>query len=80
MYKALRELGIRAEIDAGRDKINGKIQNAEQAKVHTMLVIGNRESEAKSVSVRIHGKGNVGVKPFDECLTGLTESIRLRSA
>ena len=78
VHKRLREAGIRAEIDAGRDKINGKIQNAEQAKVHTMLVIGNRESEAKSVSVRIHGKGNVGVKPFDECFNELEESIRLR--
>ncbi|MCS1408563.1 MAG: Threonine--tRNA ligase 1 [Verrucomicrobia subdivision 3 bacterium] len=78
VYKDLRESGIRAEIDAGRDKINGKIQNAEQAKVHTMLVVGRREAAAGSVSVRVHGKGNVGVQPWSECLDLLQETIRRR--
>ena len=78
VHQTLRKAGIRAEIDAGRDKINGKIQHAEQAKVHTMLVVGNREAEAGAVSVRVHGKGNQGVKPFDECLAELQESIRER--
>ena len=78
VHQTLRQEGIRAELDVGRDKINGKIQNAELDKVHTMLVVGKRESEAKSVSVRIHGKGNQGVKPFSECLSDLKESIRLR--
>src|SRR5581483_5998563 len=36
----LRASMVRAESDFGTDKINGKIQRAEQAKVHTMLVIG----------------------------------------
>jgi len=40
------------------NKINGKIQRAEQMKVHTMLVIGKRDMEANAVSVRVHGKGN----------------------
>jgi threonyl-tRNA synthetase len=37
---------VRAEIDASTDKINGKIQRAEQMKVHTMLVIGKRDPAA----------------------------------
>ncbi len=78
IHQTLREHGIRAEIDAGRDKINGKIQNAEQAKVHTMLIVGNRESESESVSVRVHGKGNQGVKPWAECLASLREAIETR--
>lgn len=76
--QTLRENGVRAEIDAGRDKINGKIQNAEQAKVHTMLVVGKREAAAHSVSVRVHGQGNLGVRPWEKCLAQLQESIRLR--
>jgi threonyl-tRNA synthetase len=36
-----------------------KIANAEQMKVHTMLVIGNRDMEASAVSLRVHGKGNL---------------------
>ncbi len=76
--QTLRENGVRAEIDAGRDKINGKIQNAEQAKVHTMLVVGKREAAAHSVSVRVHGQGNLGVQPWEKCLAQLQESIRRR--
>ena len=62
----LRGHGVRAELDAPRDKINGKIQRAEQKKVHTMLVIGQRDLEAGAVSVRLHGKGNLGARPRDE--------------
>ena len=76
--QTLRENGVRAEIDAGRDKINGKIQNAEQAKVHTMLVVGKREAAAHSVSIRVHGQGNLGVRPWEKCLAQLQESIRFR--
>lgn len=78
IYQTLRKNGVRAEIDAGRDKINGKIQNAEQAKAHTMLVVGKREAASHSVSVRIHGQGNLGVQPWEKCLTQLQESIRRR--
>ena len=78
VYQTLRKNGVRAEIDAGRDKINGKIQNAEQAKAHTMLVVGKREAASHSVSVRIHGQGNLGVQPWEKCLAQLQESIRHR--
>ena len=62
----LRAHQVRAEIDESTDKINGKIQRAEQMKVHTMFVIGKRDMEANAVSVRVHGKGNLGAKPRDE--------------
>ncbi len=50
------------------DKINGKIQRAEQVKVHTMFVVGKRDIEADAVSVRVHGKGNLGAKPRAEAI------------
>jgi threonyl-tRNA synthetase len=34
---------VRAELDESSDNINGKIQRAEQMKVHTMFVIGKRD-------------------------------------
>ena len=43
----LRAHQVRAEIDESTDKINGKIQRAEQMKVHTMFVIGKRDMEAE---------------------------------
>ena len=76
----LRAHGIRAEMDASTDKINGKVLHAEEAKVHTMLVLGKRDLEAGVLSVRVHGKGNLGAKPRAEVIADLVESIRERRA
>jgi threonyl-tRNA synthetase len=76
----LRAHQVRAEIDDSTDKINGKIQRAEQMKVHTMFVIGKRDMEAEAVSVRVHGKGNLGAKPRSEAIAHILESIRERRA
>jgi threonyl-tRNA synthetase len=76
----LRAHQVRAEIDESTDKINGKIQRAEQMKVHTMFVIGKRDMEADAVSVRVHGKGNLGAKSRAEAIAELLESIKARRA
>jgi threonyl-tRNA synthetase len=78
ILKELRAHQVRAEIDTSSDKINGKIQRAEQIKVHTMLVIGKRDMEANAVSVRVHGKGNLGAKPRSEAITEILSSIKER--
>jgi len=74
----LRRHQVRAEIDASSDKINGKIQRAEQMKVHTMFVIGKRDMEANAVSVRVHGQGNLGAKPRGEVMADILQSIKER--
>ena len=76
----LRSNMVRAEGDYGTDKINGKIQRAEEAKVHTMLVIGGRDMEANAVSVRVHGKGNLGAKPKGEVVADILAAIKERRA
>jgi threonyl-tRNA synthetase len=76
----LRAHQVRAEIDDSTDKINGKIQRAEQMKVHTMFVIGKRDMEADAVSVRVHGKGNLGAKPRGEAIAEILQSIKERRA
>src|SRR6266446_3587663 len=76
----LRSHQIRAEIDESNDKINGKIQRAEQMKVHAMFVIGKRDMAADAVSVRVHGKGNLGAKPRSEAIAGILQSIKERRA
>jgi threonyl-tRNA synthetase len=76
----LRAHQVRAEIDESTDKINGKIQRAEQMKVHTMFVIGKRDMEAGVVSVRVHGKGNLGAKPRAEMIGSLLQLVRERQA
>jgi threonyl-tRNA synthetase len=60
--------------------VKAKIADAETAKVHTMLVVGQRDLEAGAVSVRLHGKGNVGAKPKDEVVADILASIKERRA
>jgi threonyl-tRNA synthetase len=78
ILKELRAHQVRAEIDKSTDQINGKIQRAEQMKVHTMFVIGKRDMEAGAVSVRVHGKGNLGAKPRAEAIAEILLSIKER--
>ena len=76
----LRANMVRCEGDFTADNIKGKVQNAETAKVHTMLVIGPRDMAANAVSVRLHGKGNVGAKPTAEVVAEILSAIRDRRA
>jgi threonyl-tRNA synthetase len=78
IVRELRQNLVRAEGDYSADKINGKVQQAEQNKVHTMLVVGPRDMEAGAVSVRVHGKGSQGAKPRGEVIADLLQAIRER--
>ena len=80
IVRELRANMVRAEGDFSNDKINGKIQQAEIAKVHTMLVVGPRDMAANAVSVRVHGKGSLGAKPKGEVMAGILQDIRERRA
>ena len=74
----LRAHQVRGEFDESTDNINGNIQRTEQMKVHTMFVIGKRDMEAGAVSVRVHGKGNLGPKPRAEAIAEILLSIKER--
>ena len=76
----LRASEVRAGIDISSDHIKAKISDAETSKVHTMLVIGHRDLEAGNVSVRLHGKGNVGARPRAEVVADILAAIKERRA
>src|SRR4030095_7458251 len=80
IQQELSAQAVRANLDPTSNKINGKIQDAETMKVHTMLVIGRRDLEAGNVSVRVHGKGNLGVKPRAEVIADILASLKERRA
>ncbi len=54
---------LRAEVDARGERMNAKIRDAQLRKVPYMLVVGDREAEAKSASLRVRGGGDVGAVP-----------------
>ncbi len=76
----LRANFVRCETDFGNNPIKAKIAEAEAAKVHTMLVIGGRDMDAGNVSVRLHGKGNIGAKPKGEVIADILAAIKERRA
>jgi threonyl-tRNA synthetase len=78
ILEELRSHQVRAELDASTDHIKAKIANAEQMKVHTMLVIGGRDLEAGAVSVRVHGQGNLGARPRAEVVADLLQAVKER--
>lgn len=79
IVQRLRAEMVRAEVDFGSDPVKAKIADAEKSRVHTMLVIGPRDLEAGQVSLRLHGKGNVGSRPVEALVPALLEAIRTRS-
>src|SRR4051812_28567365 len=74
ILQELRPQHVRVEIDNTNDKIGGKIRNAEKDKVHTMFVLGQRETEAGAIAVRQHGKGDQGVKPRAEVIADILQN------
>ncbi len=58
----------RIEIDKNNDTIGKKIRNGEMEKVPYLLVVGDREKESNTVSVRQRGKIDLGVMSIEEFL------------
>ena len=70
--------GIRAEVDDRGEKIGRKIRDTELMKIPYMLVIGEKEQNDNSVSVRRQGKGDIGQCAVSEILSTLTSEIKNR--
>ena len=60
VLKFLNNYDIRGLVDERAEKIGRKIRDAEVSKIPVMLIVGEQEADNEDVSVRIHGKGDVG--------------------
>jgi threonyl-tRNA synthetase len=74
----LADAGVRVTIDRCADKIGAKIRLARLDRVPYMLVIGQREAEEGTVSVRHRDRDDLGARPLDDFLTDLLAEIRER--
>jgi threonyl-tRNA synthetase len=74
----LRANMVRVDSDFSATPFKAKISNAEQLRVHTMLVIGGRDMEAGAVSVRLHHGGPQGAKPKADVIAEILAKIRER--
>src|SRR6266436_871964 len=80
VFAALREAGIRAQLDDRNEKLGYRIREAQVQKVPYMLVVGEREAQQETASVRPHGSEKSVVLPVTEFLAGLAAEIGSRSA
>ena len=75
----LHASGFRVEVDARREKMQAKIRDAQAQQVPYMLVVGDRDQQAGTVSVRERRQGDLGAQPVSEFLASLTERRAARS-
>ncbi|MGZ4268697.1 MAG: threonine--tRNA ligase [Solirubrobacteraceae bacterium] len=75
---ALNAAGLRAEVDERTESVGRKIRDAELGKVPYMLVVGDREAQEGTVSVRRHGEGDEGSVALDELIGRLQERVAAR--
>jgi threonyl-tRNA synthetase len=75
----LRQEGFRVELDDRNEKINYKIREAEGQKVPYMFIVGKKEVQNKSVSVRKHKQGDLGQFDLDEIIVKLKQEEENKS-
>jgi threonyl-tRNA synthetase len=71
----LRKVGVRVEIDERQEKIGKKIREAELSRVPYMLVLGEKEMNENTLSIRRQGKGDMGQLPVDEFIRNIVSEI-----
>lgn len=78
--KQLRKAGIRVEIDDRQEKTGKKIRDTELLKVPYMLVVGEKEMNENRLSVRRHGKGDLGTQEISAFISNITNEIENRKS
>jgi threonyl-tRNA synthetase len=78
VFERLEAEGFRVQLDDRKEKVNLKIRDAQMQKVPYMLVVGDREAEAGSVSVRHRKYADMGAKPLEEFIADLRGVVDLK--
>ncbi len=77
--KALEAKGMRVEVDSRSEKIGYKIREAQLEKVPYMFIIGDKDIEANTVSVRHRKEGDLGAMKLDEFIAMAVEEIETKT-
>jgi threonyl-tRNA synthetase len=76
VHMKLREEDIRTEIDERSERMNAKIRDAQMQKIPYMLVVGDREAESGTVSVRLRSEENLGDLALEEFIERAKKDIK----
>jgi threonyl-tRNA synthetase len=77
IHKAFKKLRFRSELDDRNEKMNYKIRDAQERKIPFMLIVGEKEKELRTVSVRSRDVGDIGsatVSQISEMFDHLTKN------
>ncbi|MGL5939964.1 MAG: threonine--tRNA ligase [Waterburya sp.] len=75
----MQAAGIRAEADTSGERLGKMIRNAEKQKIPVMSVVGDKEVENNTLSIRTRASGELGAIAVSEVITKLTTAISERS-
>jgi len=76
LQRQFREEGLRTSVDLRREKIGYKIRDAEIQKIPLMCVLGDKEISERTVSLRIHGAGDMGKMGVNEFLEKVKDLVK----
>ncbi|MEO8050936.1 MAG: threonine--tRNA ligase [Acidobacteriota bacterium] len=80
VHARLEEAGLRSHLDDRKEKVNLKIRDAQLQKVPYMLVVGDREAEGGTVSVRHRKHADMGVRPLEQFVEDVCKLVESKSA
>jgi threonyl-tRNA synthetase len=78
--ETLKNHHLRVHLDDRNEKLPAKIRDAQMQKTPYMLVVGPKEAEAGTVSVRHRTKGDLGPKPLAEVVEALQKEVDARAS
>jgi len=76
--ESLVNAGFRSKVDERNEKIGKKIRDAEMLKIPYMLVVGEKDMNENKVSIRVHGKGDVGSLDLASFIEAVSQEIATR--
>ena len=76
--EALKGSNIRVEVEDGNDTLGYKIRKAQLEKVPYMLIVGDKEMQSHSVSIRSRKNGDEGAAPLAMFIANLIREIKSR--
>jgi len=79
VFKLLQDEDIRVEVDKRNEKLQYKIREGELNKVPYMLIVGDKEKEAGTVSLRARKEGDKGGVKIEEFIRSIKEEVKNRS-
>jgi len=78
VFETLQQQGVRVQLDDRSEKVGYKIREAETQKIPYMLVLGQKEVDTNTVSLRKHKEGDCGVHSVQSVVDEIKEKERTR--